>query len=79
MARPHGDVLRRDRDQDRGAMSVSKWEIAGVPSAVVFSAAHSLGLFDRLGVTDAQLPHLMVLAFVAVAVLRGLAERVTHD
>lgn len=51
--------------------AVSKWEIAGVPAAVLFEALHVLGAFTALGIDERELPHLMVAAFVAVAVLRA--------
>ena len=55
--------------------AVSKWEIAGVPAAVAFEAAYALKVFDGLGITAEQLPHLMVLSFIAVASLRAYLAR----
>lgn len=48
---------------------VEKWEIAGVPAALAFEAAMRMGLLD--GISAEQLPHLMVLAFIAMAALRA--------
>ncbi len=53
---------------------VSKWEIAGLPAAVAFGAAHRLGLFDRLGITAEELPDLMLLTFIGVATLRLVGQ-----
>ena len=65
-------------------MKVSKWEIAGVPAAVGFGAAHRLGLFESLGITAEQLPDLMLLTFIGVALLRlggqwWLAKKAKED
>ena len=49
---------------------VSKWEVAGVPAALTFGAAHRLGLFESMGITAEQLPDVMLMAFIAVAAIR---------
>ena len=48
----------------------SKWEIGGIPAVVVFEALYSLDIFAELGITEAQLPHVMVLAFVVAVSIR---------
>ena len=49
---------------------VQKWEVAGVPAAILFSAAHNLGWLAKLGVKEDQLPDVMVLGFVFLALVR---------
>ena len=51
--------------------AVSRWELFGVPMTAVFFAAYRLKMFAAFGITDEQLPDLMLLAFFAMAILRG--------
>lgn len=51
--------------------NVSKWEVAGVPAALVFEALYELGILERLGSTAADLPRVMLLVFVVIALVRG--------
>lgn len=54
---------------------VSRWEIAGVPAAMVLSALYELGWLAQLGITERLLPHLMVLCYVVAAGLRSYKDR----
>ena len=53
---------------------VSKWEVGGVPAALVFGALYELGWLNELGVTAEDVPRLMVVAFVALATLRSAGQ-----
>lgn len=53
---------------------ISKWEITGVPAAVVFESIYELGWLEPIGVSAENVPRLMVVCFVAVALLRSLGQ-----
>lgn len=55
--------------------NVQKWEIAGVPAAIAFAALHALGAFEAVGLSAEDLPHVMVLAFIAMAGVRAAIDR----
>ncbi len=55
--------------------TVSRWEIAGVPAAAAFSALYEVGVLSTLGISEHQVPHLMVLAYVAVALIRAARDK----
>lgn len=59
--------------------AVSKWELAGVPAALVFGALHKLGAFAAIGVGPEMLPDLMLVAYVIVALGRGMLDRARRD
>jgi hypothetical protein len=54
--------------------NVQKWELAGVPAAVVFEALYRMEAFTALGITSEQLPHIMILAFVTMALVRSAID-----
>ncbi len=54
---------------------VSRWELAGIPAALVFEAAHRLGWLELTGVSEAQLPSLMVMVYCIVAGARAFHTR----
>lgn len=54
---------------------ISKWEIGGVPAALVFEALYGLGVFERMGLRPEDTPHVMVVAFVLFALIRGATSR----
>ncbi len=54
---------------------VSRWEILGVPAALVFSAVHELGALGALGLAEHHIPHLMVLAYVVTAGLKAAIDK----
>lgn len=54
---------------------ISIWEIAGVPVASVFYAAHRLGWLEAVGIAEEQVPDLMIVAYFSAAVLRALGPR----
>lgn len=58
---------------------ISKWEIAGVPAALVFEALYELGALEYLGLSAADVPRLMLLVFVAIAVVRGATTKEPTD
>ena len=59
---------------------VSRWEIAGVPAALIFSSLHELGVLGRIGLGEHDIPHLMTLLFVIAAVARSyVAKRQKTD
>lgn len=51
--------------------AVQKWEMAGVPAAIVFAAVYKMGWLSALGVTAEQLPDLMIITFVVLAFVRA--------
>ncbi len=51
---------------------VSRWEVAGIPAALVFEAAHQMGWLAEVGVTQEQLPSLMILVYCLIAGARAL-------
>jgi len=54
---------------------VSKWELAGVPAVLLFKAAYSLGLFTSIGITEAQLPDVMLLSYAGAVAVRMFFQR----
>jgi hypothetical protein len=49
----------------------SKWEIAGISMAGLFEVLHHLGTFTTLGISDEQLPHVMVLLYAVSVFARA--------
>jgi len=58
---------------------ISGWEIAGIPAALAFDAAHSLGFFSQWGIEDSDIPHLMVLVYIICALSRSCIFFVRGD
>lgn len=53
---------------------VQKWEMAGVPAAIVFEALYQVGVLQKLGLSAEDTPHVMVIAFVLMAIARAAAD-----
>jgi len=52
---------------------VSKWELAGVPAAVILGALYKMEMLPQIIKND--LPSLMIIAYMAVALIRAVLQR----
>lgn len=50
--------------------SLKDWENAGISLAAVIEALVQLEVHKQVGLTDAQLPHVLVLVFAVAAIVR---------
>lgn len=55
---------------------ISKWDIAGVPVAMIAAALNRLHAFQALGIEPENIPDVILLGFVAVACIRMAWTRV---